>query len=55
MITNKGIYFPEAGDLDNALGADDNARMTTVFTEITQGRAGNPVFTDSMRCEGGED
>lgn len=55
-ITNQGIYFPEIPDLQSAFGANPNQNPATVLdgilTEIASGRAGNPVFTDSVRTDG---
>lgn len=44
MITNQGFYFP-------VLSPEPNLR--NMLAQIAQGRAGNPVFTDSKRPDRG--
>jgi hypothetical protein len=45
MISNRGIVFP-------ALPAAP--ALNDMFAAIAEGRAGNPVFTDSRRPDGDE-
>jgi hypothetical protein len=56
MITNQGIYFPEIPDLKTAFQADPQTNpdqtLNQILNEIASGRAGNPVFTDSVRTDG---
>jgi hypothetical protein len=48
-ISNRGFRFP-------AVGAPGTAgpSWSTILDEISAGRAGNPVFTDSRRPDGDE-
>jgi hypothetical protein len=45
MITDQGFYFPELGQAPD---------LGPMLKEIAEGRAGNPVFTDSRRPDGEE-
>jgi len=45
MITDHGFYFPELGGVPG---------LQDMYIEIAEGRAGNPVFTDSRRPDGEE-
>lgn len=61
IITNVGIFFPPIPDRGTAYGpvAGSGAsslsdQLNSLLAEIACGRAGNPVFTDSQRCEGEE-
>jgi hypothetical protein len=44
MITNRGFFLPEV----SARPEPDE-----VYAAIKAGQSGNPVFTDSIYCEGG--
>jgi hypothetical protein len=50
LVTDQGFLLPP---VENLPGSDDRQRLDSIAEEIAAGRAGNPVFTDSMRCEGG--
>ncbi len=54
MVTNKGIQFPEV-PVWATLGTGPISRLEEMLKEIATGRAGNPVFTDSMRTGGGDE
>ena len=47
MITHRGFYFPKPEFLR------EDGDLKKLMTEIAEGRAGNPVFTDSKRTQGG--
>jgi hypothetical protein len=56
MITNQGFFFPRVDPLDVAdndpvvTEARSQAKVLDIYNEIMKGRAGNPVFTDSIYC-----
>jgi len=55
MVTNTGFFHPPVEVLASAFPGTMNSteRLNEIFAQIRAGRAGNPVFTDSMRTEGG--
>jgi hypothetical protein len=51
MVTNQGIFFPKVPRWNAAFGPD---HLHSILAEMAGGRAGNPVFTDSMRTGPGD-
>lgn len=59
VITDKGFYFPKVNPIETHVGVEGRVTpaklITAILGEINKGWAGNPVFTDSSRTEGGGD
>lgn len=51
MITHEGFFFPEP---PSAIADTSEKKLEKMITAIAEGRAGNPVFTDSKRPDGDE-
>ncbi len=50
VVTNLGIHFPHQASLKTTGGGPNALVLKEMLTEIIKGRAGNPVFTDSIVC-----
>lgn len=50
MVTNEGLHLPQIQALNLGNPATTKATWDGIYDEIMKGRAGNPVFTDSIYC-----